>query len=113
MVILGLIGTAVISALDTNYRGNRTLDEQVTAGNLATAYIEAIRNLPYAASYPTAGDDITIPSQYTVTVTIACSSDAINFSPCVGTEDETFQRINISITREGKPVYFICAFRSK
>lgn len=111
--IIGLIGTAVIGGLETNYRSNRTLDERVTAINLSTAYIEAIRNLPYAANYPNAGNNITVPQQYTVTVTIGCSSNAINFSPCTGTEDETFQRITISVSREGKPVYSACAFRSK
>ncbi len=39
--ILGFIGAGVILGIDANSRAERTLDEQVTASNLATAYIEA------------------------------------------------------------------------
>ena len=111
--ILGLIGTVVIRGLDTNYRADRTLDEQVTAVNLGTAYIEAIKNLPYAVSYPTVGYNITVPTQYSVVVSTQCSSDAQNFGPCTSNASGTFQKITVSISREGRPVISICSFRTK
>ena len=112
--ILGLIGTGIVGALDTNYRADRTLDEQVTATNLAAAHIEAIRELPFAATYPSVGDNITPPAQYSVVINTECSSDGDTFSPCTGSANETFQRIIISVSREGgKPVLSICAYRTK
>ncbi len=111
--ILGFIGAGIVTALDTNYRATRILDEQVTATNLATAHIEAIRKLPYAASYPGAADNITIPTQYIVVIDTACSSDGTTFGPCTGSDNETFQKIVVSISQGGKPVFSMCAFRTK
>jgi hypothetical protein len=82
--ILGLIGTVVIRGMNTNYQSSRLMDEQVTAENLATAYIEAIRSIPYAASYPSAGNNITMPAQYSVNITVWGSSDTVNYVPAIG-----------------------------
>lgn len=112
--ILAAIGVAYMTALDTNYGSDRTLEEKVTATNLATEYIEAIMQLPFAHdNYPTAGDNITIPFQYTVDIVTECSSDGETFQPCTGGEDETFQKITVSISREGRPVLSMCAYRTK
>lgn len=111
--ILGLIGAGLLTALNTNYRAARTLDEQVVAVNLATAHFEAIREVPYAATYPSAGDNITIPSEYNVGIDTKCSSDGTNFSPCVGSDNETFQKIILTVSREGKPVLLVCTYRAK
>ena len=112
--ILGFIGAGVVLALDTNYRATRTLDEQVTATNLATAHIEAIRSLPYAATYPNASENITIPPQYSVVINTECSSDSETYVPCTGSDNETFQLIKVCISREGgKPVLSICTYRTK
>ena len=111
--ILGFIGAGVAMALDTNYRATRTLDEQVVAANLATAHIEAMRSLPYAATYPNASENITIPSQYTVIIDTECSSDNINFHECTGSDNETFQLIQIMVSREGGPVLRFCTYRTK
>jgi prepilin-type N-terminal cleavage/methylation domain-containing protein len=113
VALVGAIGTGVLTALQTNYRSTQTLDEKVTAGNLATAYIEAIRNLPFAVTYPTAGDNITVPAQYTVTVDTACTSDGTSFDTCTGSDNQTFQRITISVSREGRPVFNMCSFRTE
>jgi len=111
--ILGFIGAGVVTAIDTNYRATNTLDEQVTAANLATAHIEAMRNLPYAATYPDASENITIPSQYNVVMDTECSSDNINFYECTGSDNETFQLIKTIVSREGGPVLSICTYRTK
>ena len=111
--ILGFIGAGIITALNTNYKATGILDEQVTATNLATAYIENIKQLPYAASYPGASNNITIPSQYNVVIDVETSSDGTNFYPPTGSDNETFQKIVVSISHGGRPVFSICAFRTK
>ena len=119
--ILGLIGVGLLNALDTNARATRTLDEQVTAVNLATAYLEAIKTMSYAVDYPDAEDLITIPSQYSVDKDIDFSStsnitDNITYIIWVDTPtaNETLQRITVTVSREGdKPVLSMCAFKTK
>ena len=109
--ILGFIGVAVIAALDTNSRAARTLDEQVVAVNLATAHLEAIRELSYAATYPNAGDSITIPFQYSVDINTEFSSDGTTWVSSY--IDETLQKITVKVSREGKPVLSLCTYRTK
>ena len=123
--ILAFIGVSVMTAMDTNSRANRTLDEQVTATNLATSYFEAIRQLPYDDyiehidnEYAAAGDNITVPYQYTVDIVVDYSDDDY---PADGTTwisssnhtTEKLQRITIDISRtDGKPVFSTCTFRT-
>jgi len=109
--ILGLIGVGLLTALNTNSRAVRTLDEQVVAVNLATAHFEAIREVPYAATYPSAGDNITIPFQYNVGIDLEFSSDGETWSD--NYTDETFQKIILRVSREGKPVLLVCTYRAK
>jgi len=114
VAILGLIGAGLLNALDTNAKATRTLDEKVTATNLASAHIEAIKALPYATSYPNAGDNITVPFQYSVDIDTECSSDGTTFGACTGSDNETFQKIIVRVSREGgKPVLSICTYRTK
>ena len=114
--ILGIVGVGVLQAIDTNARATRTLDEQVVASNLATAYIEAIKTMPY---YTTVQDylndekitSITIPPQYNVNVNIDFTSDGTTFGLYTGTE--TLQKIAVTVSREGdKPVLSICSFKA-
>ena len=113
VAILGVIGAGFLTALNTNYRADRTVDEQVTATNLATEYIEAIKQCSFAATYPNPDcplDGIDIPFQYTVTVDTECSSDGETFGPYTG--NETLQLIRIIVSREGgKPVLSMCTFK--
>ena len=114
--ILGFIGVAVIAALDTNFRANRTLDEQVTGINLATAHLEVIRELPFSDgsdNYSSAGDNISIPSDYSVGISTGWSSDGETFGSY--TDNATLQLITISVSREGdgKPVLSMCTYKYK
>ena len=113
--ILSFIGTGVVMGLDTNARAGRVLDEQVTATNLATAYIEAIRVLPYdntGDTYSDAGAGITLPPQYTVDIDAECSADGEIFGPCTDSANETLQLIRISISHGGKPVFLMCTYKT-
>ena len=116
--ILGLIGAGLLAAIDTNSRAARTLDEQVVATNLATAYFEAIKAMPYTDTYPSAGDNITVPPQYNVDIDIDFTSDGDTADGITWvdtrTANETLQRIAIIVSREGgKPVLFMCTFKTK
>ncbi len=120
VAILGAIGVGLLNALDTNAKATRTLDERVTATNLATAYFEAIKAAPYATAepyYDAAVAGITVPPQYSINVDIQFSSDSdpdngIDWGPYTGSE--TIQKITITISREGgKPVLSICTFKTK
>ncbi len=113
VAILGLIGVGLITALDTNYKAARTLDEQVTAVNLATGHIEAIRESAFTNDYTRAGDNIPIPFQYSVDVDTTCSSNDITWGSCTGSANETLQKITVTVSREGRPVLSMCTYKYK
>ena len=112
MGILAAVGTAFLVALNTNSRVTHSLDEKVTATNLTTAYIEAIKEVSYAVTYPSAGDNIAVPPQYDVDVDIKYSSDGGTTWLDTYT-DEHFQKITITISREGRYILSVCTFRSE
>ena len=110
VAILGLIGAGLLTALDTNARAARTLDEQVVAVNLATTCFETIKAMPYADTYPSVGYSITIPPEYSVDIkTYGSDNGTAWFTPCDG---RTLQKIIVSVLREGKPVLSICTYRT-
>ena len=125
VAILGLIGTSVLTALDTNAKATRTLDEHVVATNLATAYIEAIKAMPYYTDVETYLNDdtitsITIPPQYDVNVDLDFSSDGDTTDGQITWIDEeyytneTIQKIAITVSRDdGKHILSICTFKTK
>ncbi len=117
VLILGFIGAGVIMAIDTNARATRVLDEQVQATNLATGYFEAIRELTYEKIYPeysSAGENITIPAQYSVDIDVDYSSDGTIWDDTHTADAQTLQRITVSVSREGgKPVLLMCTFRTE
>jgi Tfp pilus assembly protein PilV len=111
LFILGAFGAALLTALQTNARATQTLDQKVTASNLAAAYLEEIRDTPYANSYPWVGTSIPKPAGYTVTVNIQCSTDGVTFHACQGTEH--FQRINVIVMQDGRTILSLCTYRSE
>ena len=119
VAILGVIGVSLLTALNTNARATRTLDEHVVATNLATAYIEAIKAMDYAPSlelesYPEPEDIITIPPRYVVNVNITFTSDGTTWVDYNIEDPQTLQKLAVTVSREGgKPVLTICAFKTK
>jgi len=110
--ILAVIGAGLLTALNTNARAVRTLDEQVEGGNLAVAYLEAIKELPYSDNYSSAGDNITIPTQYSVVIDLQYSDNGTNWVD--SRTNETLQMITVRISREGgKPVTSLCTLRTE
>jgi len=114
--ILGIIGIVFLRALDTNARATRLLDQNVTASNLATAYLEAVKQYPYAATYPDAINDITIPFQYSVDVDVVYTAEASDGNNIVWSEEyledtTTFQRITVNILQSGEHILSLCTYR--
>ena len=99
VLVTSLIAVSLITGCADN------TNEQVVASNLAAEYLEGIRGLTYASTYPDAGENVTIPSQYTVTINTECSINGNDFSACTGSANETLQKIVIAVSREGSPGY--------
>ncbi len=115
VAILAGIGMAVLAALDTNSRANRTLDEQVTGVNLATAYLEAIRSEDFDTSgtYSNVKESIDPPTGYRVNIYTEFSRDDVEWFESYS-EGDTLQRITISVSRDGgKPVLSMCTYKYK
>ena len=111
VAILGVIGVGFITALDTNKRGNRVTDEQVTAVNLITSRMEVIRQQTYADDYGFAVDNMTVPDQYDVDIEHKFSGDGEIWTD--NSTGKTLQRIIISVSREGRPVFSMCTYKMK
>ncbi|MBI4188721.1 MAG: type II secretion system protein [Chloroflexi bacterium] len=109
--LLGAIGTGLLVAFNTNARAARTLDEQVVAANLVSAYLETIRNTTYATAYPSAGENITIPSQYSVAINLQYSDNGTGWVSTY--TNQTLQKITILVSRQGRPVLSVCTFKMK
>ena len=110
--ILAVIGAGLLTALNNNARATRTLDEQVVGGNLAVAYLEAIKELPYSDNYSSAGDNIIVPMQYSVVIDIQYSDNGTTWVDSY--TDEVLQMITVRISREGgKPVTSLCTLRTE
>lgn len=109
--ILGVIATGFIAALDSNSRATRVLEEQTVAANLASAYLEAIKDSTYAADYTDDVANITVPFQYSVNTDIKFSDNGTGWSD--GYAGEKLQKITVIVSREGKPVLSLCTFRTE
>ncbi len=111
VAILGVIGVGFITALDTNKRGNRVIDEQVTAVNLITTRMEVIQQQTFADNYAFAVDNMTVPDQYDVAIEYKFSSDGVIWAD--NSTGKTLQRIIVSVSREGRPVFSMCTYKMK
>ncbi|MBA7675179.1 hypothetical protein ES703_83409 [subsurface metagenome] len=117
VAILAVIGTSLLTALETNAKATRQLDEKVVATNLATAYLEAIKASPYDVTEPYYDDavaDITVPFQYTVSVDIDFSSDGTTWVAYDIENHQNIQKIAVTVSREGgKHILTICTFKTE
>jgi type II secretory pathway pseudopilin PulG len=115
--ILGLIGTGILTAINTSTDSAGRLDEDVEATTLATAYIEAIKAMPYASAYDSPETIISIPPQYDVDVDIQFTSDGDTSDGITWVDtytDEHIQKLTVTVSREGgEQVLTICAFKAE
>jgi type II secretory pathway pseudopilin PulG len=115
--ILGLIGTGILTAINTSTESAGRLDEDVVATNLATAYIEAIKAMPYASSYNVPHTEVSIPPQYDINLDIKFTSDGDTSDGITWVDsytDEHIQKLTVTVSREGgEQVLAICAFKTR
>ncbi|MFC2035696.1 prepilin-type N-terminal cleavage/methylation domain-containing protein [Chloroflexota bacterium] len=113
VALLTGIGIAVVRGIDTNARSTEILNEQVQATNLATNYMEIIRQLPFDSSdppYANAGGSIDLPFQFIVDVSAHYSDDGDTWVDTYSSQK--LQRVTISVSREGgKPIRSFCSYR--
>ena len=112
VAIIATVGIVYIRAVDSNNRVTAQLDEQTVAKNLITATIEAIRAAEYAVSYDVLVATIPTPNQYDITATIDCTdtpTDDLSYADCTGAEK--WQRIYVTVSREGESTLRICTYR--
>ena len=110
VALFAAITVVFMNALDATSRNTRVIDEHTTARNLATTFIETIRNEPFSANYTTATDSIALPSQYDVEVDLKYSADggdtwSDNYSLI------NLQRITIAVKRAGRTVQSLCGYK--
>jgi len=111
--IMGVIATGFIAALDSNSRATRVLEEQTVAANLASAYLEAIKDSTYAADYTDDVANITVPFQYSVNTDIKFSENGTDWFDSSVVGETNIQKITVIVSREGKPVLSLCTFRTE
>lgn len=116
--LMALIGVGLLQAIDTNARAGGVVDQHVTADTLATGYIEAIRQSPYANNYTSATANITIPLQYSVVVQTYGTDDYVsNWDDIIWvgppSSNQSLQKIIVSVSQGGKLITTICTLRTR
>ena len=116
--LLAIIGVGLLQAINTNAKASGIVDQQVTADTLATGYIEAIRQSPYANNYTSATANITIPLQYSVVVETYGTDDYVsNWDDIIWvgspSSNQSLQKIVISVSQGGKLITTICTLRTR
>ena len=109
--IIGFVATGYLTALNSNSRATRSLEEHTVAASLASSCIEAIKDDDFSPTYPHAGDDITIPFQYSMDIDTQFSIDGTTWSE--GYAGENLQKITVIVSREGRPVFSVCTYKTQ
>jgi len=109
--ILGFIGAGLAMAIDTNYRSVAVLDQKTTGMNLAITHVEFIREAEFAQDYSNVVTSIVLPSQYESNIHLEYSDDGDNWTEA--SANKTLQRIIVSISQGGSPVYSMCTYKWK
>ncbi len=109
--ILGFIGAGIAMAIDTNYRSVAVLDQKTTGMNLAITHIEVIREAGFAEDYSSVVASIVLPPRYESNINLEYSVDDEEWTEIY--EDQTLQRIIVSISQGGKTIYSMCTYKWK
>jgi len=107
--ILGFIGAGIAMALDTNYKSVAVLDQKTTGMNLAITHIEFIRETEFAQDYSSVVASIVLPSQYESSINLEYSDDGDDWTETYS--GQTLQRIIVSISQGGSPIYSMCTYK--
>lgn len=96
-------------AIDTNYRSVAVLDQKTTGMNLAITHVEFIREAAFAQDYSTVVTSIVLPSQYESNINLEYSDNGDDWTETYS--GQTLQRIIVSISQGGSPVYSMCTYK--
>lgn len=107
--ILGFIGAGIAMAIDTNYRSVAVLDQKTTGMNLAITHVEFIREAEFAQDYSSVVASIVLPSQYESNINLEYSDNGDDWTETC--DNRTLQRIIVSISQGGSPVYSMCTYK--
>jgi len=107
--ILGFIGAGLAMAIDTNYRAVAVLDQKTTGMNLAITHVEFIREAEFALDYSSVVTSIVLPSQYESNIHLEYSDDGEEWTEAYS--NQSVQRIIVSISQGGKPIYSMCTYK--
>ena len=126
--ILGFIGVAFITAMNTAYSNVGTLDEETQAEALARSQLEQIKNAPYPEDPAVQGTDVypvtvDLPTQYSMVINVVrptCIGEADNCTPLeelAGDEVVYIQEITVSVFRTGsggdRQVFSLACYKVK
>ena len=106
LTVFGVLGSVVLSGVQTSYISKRNFESQSVSENLVRNQLEYALEQPYKA-WPTSGniyyDAVTsTPSGYTVT------AEALRYSTSTDTKIET---INVTVKKDGVTIKFFETIR--
>jgi prepilin-type N-terminal cleavage/methylation domain-containing protein len=117
--ILGMVGTAFMSALVVGGRSTRLLDDQVQAEALARSQLEDIKNTAYNTDagcyllntcYPVT---ITAPPGYTITVTTVQAPDVGADGLVCNVLANCLQKVTVQVLRPGGTGLTLIAYKKR
>ena len=130
VAILGVVGVAFMSSMDTAYESVAILDEKTQAEALARSQLEQIKDAPYPEEEDVLGTDVypvtvNLPPQYSMVINVmrpTCIGEADDCTPLEELFPEEvnvkyIQQITVSIFRTGsegdRPVFSVSCYKSK
>jgi len=112
LIAVSILGVIAVPLLDAIYSSNRAIgivDSKITAMNLAITHLETIRETEFKDSYSDDTASIVMPPHYEKNISLEYSSDGETWSETY--TGQTLQRIIISISQQGKPIYSLCSYK--
>ena len=102
IALLGIIGTAVLSAMATTSKAVRITDERDTATNLATSQMEYVKDLNWQTQYTPAP----IPAEY-----IGYSVKEPISVQSISQRDNNIQKITITIVYQNREIFTLEGYK--
>ena len=105
VIIFSLVGTAVLAGLSTAYTSGSITETQSVAENIARNQMESVFNQPYREPLQTPYPNISVPSNYGVSTTVAYAN--------AGSPDPEAERITVTASHDGKNILTLETLRGR